>query len=169
MLKLNVSYFSVLTCVFQREGKYRQDEDKLTPYTFVTCTTSKRQSLTEITSHCCVSYLCLQPSHHLRGTASIHKDIPSLLAHLNLVFLDSTSTGAQGRTRIHVEIIRNALLTESSNERGEETSHFQPRPDQPSESESPGRGARRNEIQTDLRPHSYHVCSCTTRTDVYTN
>lgn len=32
--------------------------------------------MTEITIHCCVSYLCLQPSHHLRGTASVHKDIP---------------------------------------------------------------------------------------------
>lgn len=78
VLKIKAStVFSCDICVFLESRKIRTRwRQKSTPYTFLTCKTSKRQILTEITIHRCVSYLCSQPIHHLRGTASIHQDIP---------------------------------------------------------------------------------------------
>lgn len=75
VFKLNIStVFSFDVGVLSEK---RKNKDKMkTPHTFLTWTTSKRHILTEITIQCCVSYLCLQPSHHLRGTASVHQDIP---------------------------------------------------------------------------------------------
>lgn len=163
--------FSALMLVyFQREGKIKTRwRQKLTPHTFLTWTTSKRHILTEITIQCCVSYLCLQPSHHLRGTASVHQDIPvpagpapPQASGLDVQGSTASTANPSGTQTFGLLNITIHPMAES-NQRMEETNDFAPWSDQIRSAQAEA-SAGDEGAQLQLRQHQCQPCLFNTRT-----